>query len=385
MATDSTSASREGLRLSSSTSELFGDIYARGGVAPEVSDRSWLQAMLDVEAALARGCEKEGLIPAGAAEAIAAACQATDFDLVELRRETGRHATPVVAIAGSLRERASPHAHHGATSQDIVDTAAMLVARRSLSALMGDAAAASDAAARLAAQHRDTPISGRTLLQQAMPTSFGLVTAGWMTGIDAALARLADVREQVLAVQLGGPVGNGNPAVAAHMATDLGLAEPVLPWHTIRVRPAELAAALGTLAGVLAKAARDVTLLAQTEVGELHEGGEADRGRSSSVPHKRNPVAAVSVLACTERVPGLVATMLGAMAQEHQRAAGALQAEWGTITELLRLTGSAAAWARDLLEGLRVDVERMRSNIAVEGRPGAASALVDRALAAHRE
>jgi len=159
-----------------------------------------------------------------------------------------------------------------------------------------------------------------------------------------------------------------------------------MPWHTNRVRPAMLAAALGALAGVLGKLVRDVALLAQTEVGEAREGGDADRGASSAMAHKRNPIAAVSVLACTARVPGLVAAMLAAMVQEHERAAGSWQAEWGTLSELLTLTGSAAAWGRDALEGLEVDAERMRANLAaagIDGDLGAAGALIDRALEAH--
>jgi 3-carboxy-cis,cis-muconate cycloisomerase len=180
--------------------------------------------------------------------------------------------------------------------------------------------------------------------------------------------------------------------VAIAVADELGLAEPVLPWHTVRVGIGELAGALGVLAGVLAKVARDVTLLAQTEVGEVHEGGDAERGRSTAMAHKRNPVAAISLLACARRVPGLVATLLSSMEQEHERAAGAWQAEWGTLSDLLVLAGSAASWGRDLLEHLEVDPERMRHNLsllAATGVPeavdpvahvGAASELIDRAL-----
>lgn len=200
---------------------------------------------------------------------------------------------------------------------------------------------------------------------------------------------------------MGGPVGSRAPAVAALVAAELELAAPVLPWHTARVRPAALEAALGALAGVLAKVARDVTLLSQDEIGEVREGDADDGdgaqayGASSAMPHKRNPVAAVSVLACAARVPGLVATVHAAMAQEHERAAGAWQAEWGTLTDLVALTGSAAAWGRELLERLVVDPARMRENLArlaAAGVPeaadparhlGAAAELMDRALAAH--
>jgi 3-carboxy-cis,cis-muconate cycloisomerase len=245
----------------------------------------------------------------------------------------------------------------------------------------------------LAEAHRDTPMIGRTLLQQAVPITFGLRAAGWLTGIDAARRRLRQVRDSELAVQMGGPVGARAPAVAARVATELGLTEPVMPWQAIRLRPVTLAVALGAFDGVLAKIARDVTLLAQQEVAEVSEGGDSDpahpRGGSSAMAHKRNPVAAVSVLACTKRTPGLVAGALAAMEQEHERAAGAWQSEWGTYTELLALTGSAAAWARELLENLTVDPARMQANLAASATgdqpiPPGAGELVDRALEAHR-
>jgi len=353
MATDSTSASRDPARPSSSTSELFGGLYARGEVAQAVSDASWLQAMLDVEAAL--GAEP---------------LDARDIDVAALGAEAADHASPVVPLAKRFADT-----HAGATSQDILDTAMMLVAQRALEPLLADARAAADAAASLADAHRDTPIMGRTLLQDALPTAFGLKAAGWLTAIDEAVAAL---RDAPLAVQMGGPIGHRDPAVAADVARRLGLAEPVLPWHTDRVRPGRLAVALGLLAGVLAKVARDVTLL-----DTVREGVEG-RGGSSAMAHKRNPVAAVSVLACAKRVPGLVATMLAAMEQEHERAAGAWQAEWGTMTDLLRLAGSAAAWARDLLEHLEVDADAMRAGAGAAPDLGASSQLIDRALQAHR-
>ena len=384
MATDSTSGSRDQARPSSSTSEdPFGGTYARGAVAGIVDGRAWWQAMLDVEAALARACAAEGEIPAAAADEIAGACDAGLYDLASLGREAARSATPVVPLAAALRERSNEHAHHDATSQDIVDTAMMLLARRALAVIVGDAAAAAEAAAGLAAAHRETPMMARTLLQPALPTSFGLKAAGWLMGIEEAIAGLVAVRDQVLAVQMGGPVGRRDQAVAAHVARELELALPVLPWHTDRARPAALAAALGIAAGSSSKIAKDVALLAQGEVGEAREGGEG--GRSSAMAGKRNPAAAVSVLACAARVPGLVATVLAGMPQEHERAAGAWQAEWGTITDALRLTGSAAAWTRELLEELEVDPGRMRANLTGDpGDLGAAPALVDRALLAHR-
>jgi 3-carboxy-cis,cis-muconate cycloisomerase len=369
-------------------------------VALQASDEAWLEAMLDVEAALARACALEQCVPAAAAEAIVAACASDRFDLELLGAEAAASATPVVPLVAALRELVGEdvagYVHLGATSQDILDTAAMLVAKRSLAPLLDDARAAAEAAAALASANRDTAMAGRTLLQLALPTSFGLRAAGWLAGIDEAVTRLAEVGDTRLAVQMGGPVGARPPAVAAHVAVELGLAEPTLPWQAIRVRVAELAGALGALAGVLAKIARDVTLLSADEVGEVREGGGADRGGSSAMSHKRNPVGAVSVLACTTRVPGLVATLLTAMVQEHERAAGTWQSEWGTIAELLSLVGSAAAWARELLENLEVVPDRMLENLARLASNGVAEAseprahldgahlLIDRALAAHR-
>jgi 3-carboxy-cis,cis-muconate cycloisomerase len=371
---------------------LFAGVYARGGAAAELTDEAWLQAMLDVEAALARACAGEGLIPDAAAEEIAAACVAERFEAGVLGREAALHATPVVplvvALRGAVGEPYARHVHLGSTSQDIVDTALMLIARRALEPLLADARAAADAAAGLADRHRHTPMIGRTLLQQALPMTFGLRAAGWLIGIDEARARLESIRELELAVQMGGPVGARPPAIAARVAAQLGLAEPVLPWQAIRVRPAALASVLGTLAGVLAKIARDVTLLAQQEVGEASEGGDPERGGSTAMAHKHNPVAAVSVLACAKRVPGLVATVLACMEQEHERAAGAWQAEWGVHSELLGLVGSAAAWARELLEQLQIDPSRMRKNLEAAGagdaEVGVSDELIDRALAEHR-
>jgi 3-carboxy-cis,cis-muconate cycloisomerase len=363
-------------------------IYARGGAAAQLNDAAWLQALLDVEAALARALARLDEIPAQAAEQIAAACRAERFDPAALTREAARHATPVVGLVSALREAVPEsvreHVHAGATSQDIVDTALMLLAGRALEPLLGDARAAADAAARLASDHRETPMIARTLLQQALPTTFGLHAATWLTGLHEAAADVADLP---LPVQMGGPVGGRRPAVSAAVAGELDLAEPVLPWGTIRIPVAALAGALGTLAGVESKIARDVTLLAQEEVGEVTEGG--DGGGSSAMAHKHNPVAAVSALACAKRVPGLVTTVLAAMEQEHERAAGAWQAEWGTVTELMILTGSATAWTRELLENLQVHPDLMAANLAGaptgdQPPPDGVAELIDRALEAHR-
>ncbi|HYM59015.1 MAG TPA: 3-carboxy-cis,cis-muconate cycloisomerase [Solirubrobacteraceae bacterium] len=359
-----------------STSELFDGVLARGGVREEVGDRAWLQAMLDVEAALARSLAVAGLMPAEHAEQIAASCRAERFDAAEIgarAADTGNPAAPLArALTAAVEGPAAGQVHRGATSQDILDSAAMLVAHRALGPLLADLAAAADAAAALAREHRATVMAGRTLLQQAVPTTFGLKAAGWLVALDEGAARLRQVRGTRLAVQLGGAagtlasLGDHGVAVASRLARELGLAEPVLPWHTDRTRPAELAGALGEACGAIGKVARDVVLLSQTEVAEVREGG-GDRGGSSTMPHKRNPVAAVAAQACARQAPGLVATLLAAMEQEHERAAGAWHAEWRPLTELLRATGSAAIWLRDCLEHLEVDPERMRANLDCTG------------------
>ena len=362
------------MRPPSSTSEggLFDGVLARGGVAAEVSDRAWLQAMLDVEAALARAQARAGLLPAEDAEAIARACDAGRFDPAEIGAEaakTGNPAAPLVkALTAAVEGKAAGQVHRGATSQDVIDSAAMLVAHRALGPLLDDLDGAARAAAALAAEHRDTVMAGRTLLQQALPVTFGLKAAEWLAGLDDAAARLEELRRSRLAAQLGGAagtlasLGGAGPEVLAAFAEELGLCEPALAWHTIRVRPGELAGGLGVACGVVAKVARDVTLMAQTEVGEVREGVPG-RGGSSTLPHKRNPVAAVSAVACAMRGPGLVAELLGAMAHEHERGAGPWHAEWRPFGALLEATGSACAWLRDCLEHLDVDAERMRANL----------------------
>ena len=352
---------------------LFGAILRRGPAAAIVGDAAFLEAMLQTEAALARAEAHVGLVPAEHADAIAEVSRADRFDVDALGRAAAAAGNPVVPLVEQLRDAvggdAAAHVHLGATSQDIVDTATMLVARRALDAIITIVDVTGDAAARLATEHRQTVMAGRTLLQQALPTTFGAKAAGWLSGLDDAADLLQSFRDRRLAVQLGGGAGTlaalhpHGPEVVALLAGELGLVAPDTPWHTNRSRIGELAAALGVTAGVLAKPARDVTLLAQTEIGEVREGVPG-RGGSSAMAHKRNPVAAIATLANTTQTPGLVATVLtAASGHEHERAAGAWHAEWHPLRELFSAVGSAAAWLADCVTHLEVDPGRMRANI----------------------
>ena len=366
-------------------SGLFGQILGRGPAAVATSDESWLAALLEVETALARAQADVGLISRADAQAIELACRSSSFDIETIGREASASGNPVVPLVRHLRqavgEPAGDQVHLGATSQDILDTATMLVARRSVDAILVDLARAADAAARLAAAHRDTLMAARTLLQQALPTTFGLKAAGWMVGLDESAAHLRRVRDGRLAVQLGGAAGtlaafgSDGPALVAALAAELGLSQPIIPWHTHRARIADLASGLGIASGAAAKPALDIVLLAQSEVREVREG-DPNRGGSSSLPQKRNPIAAVSARAAAAQAPGLVGTLLATMAQEHERAAGAWHAEWLPLRSLFVATGSAVAWLADALEHLEVDTVAMKANLELGGGSLTAERLV---------
>jgi 3-carboxy-cis,cis-muconate cycloisomerase len=358
---------------------LFAGLFAHGETAAQISDRALLDAMVEVEVALLQALAELDLAPIEAANELTRAVQSgsLEFDAAELGRATGEQGTPVPGLLRALRRQlsdaASAHLHKGATSQDVVDTAMMLLCGRALDGIGDDLRAAAGACAELVARHRATIVPGRTLLQQALPVTFGLKAAGWLSGLDGATSGLRRTRDHDLAVQFGGAVGtlanlgDRGLEVAGAIARRLGLSDPELPWHTVRLRPARIAAACGAALGVLGKIGRDVVLLAQTEVAEVREGGGEGRGGSSTMPHKRNPVEAIGLVACAQRGPGLVATLLGAMVQEHERGAGAWQAESETLLELLRLTASAASIARELLDGLEVDPEKMRVDVDMTG------------------
>ena len=329
-----------------------------------VSERAWLTGMLDAERALANAEAKAGIVPADAAAAIAAACDPALYDFADLLVQGRLVGAPVEPLVRALREQVGGEAanwvHWGATSQDILDTAAMLVATRVRDLVLADARALAEVCAALADEHRATPMAARTLLQQAVPTTFGLKAAGWLVAVLDARAPLAAMR---LPAQLGGAAGTLGvigPGVTRPFADALGLREPTLPWHTNRTAVAGLGSSLAILAGVAGKIGLDVTLLAQTEVGEV---SEAAGGRSSTMPHKRNPVGSVLAIACSRRAAAAAGELVGALAQEHERAAGAWQAETPALCDALAYGGAAVAWIRGVVETLEVHPERMRENL----------------------
>ena len=344
----------------------FAGIFVPAPLRDAVSDEAWLAAMLDAERALARAEAAAGAIPAGAADAIAAACEPDRFDLDTLLAEGRAVGNPAGPLVRALREQvggdAARFVHFGATSQDVLDTAAMLVARSAVELVAQELDGVATACARLAEEHRDTPMAARTLLQQAVPTTFGAKAAGWLVGVVVARDRLRGLRFHA---QLGGaagtlaPLGARGIEVLAAFAAELELYEPVVPWHTQRGPVAAIGASLDAAARACAKIGVDVVLLAQTEVGEV---AEAEGGGSSTMPHKRNPAKALLARACA-RLVHANASLLAGGEHELERAAADWQAEWTALSEALALTGGAAWAARECLEGLEVRPERMRENM----------------------
>ncbi|MEU1301895.1 3-carboxy-cis,cis-muconate cycloisomerase [Streptomyces shenzhenensis] len=341
--------------------------------AATTSDTAYLRALLDAEAALTRAQAALGLAPAEAARAVTEAAGTARFDLRSLAdraRASGNPVLPLVAdLTAAVGAAYGPYVHRGATSQDILDTATMLVAVRTLTPVLADLARTERALARLAAEHRDTPMPGRTLTQHAVPTTFGLKAAGWRSLVLDARDRAALVRA-ALPAQLGGAAGTlaalgafGAPdalALPAAYAQELGLAAPLLPWHTLRTPIAELAGCLAFTTCALGKIATDVLTLSRTEIGEVTEGSG---GGSSAMPHKANPVRSTLIAAAARRAPQLAATLHGSLVADDERPAGAWHAEWEPLRDLLRLAGGAARDAAELAKGLRVHPDAMRRNL----------------------
>ncbi len=357
---------------------LFDALMHDARVAALLGDVSHVRAMLTFEAALARAEAAAGVIPQEAAHAINTAVDTMHSGELEemaaaIAEGTARAGTPVIPLVKLLASRTDaagqPFVHWGATTQDVMDTALVLQVR-DVCAVFGEGLyQLGTALATLASRHRDAPMVARTVMQHALPTTFGLKAAGWLSAVTRHHGRLGELGPRVLALQFGGAagtlasLGDKGPEVRANLAGVLGLALPALPWHSARDRISEMATFCGLLCGTLGKIGRDVVLMMQTEVQEAFEPEAPGRGGSSTMPHKRNPVLSAVMIGAATAAPGLVSTILSAQMHEHERAAGSAHAEWRTLPELLRLTGGALKAAVALAEGLQIDETRMRHNL----------------------
>ena len=349
------------------TTEPLAEIFA---------DESVLQAMLDFEIALARAEAREGILPKAAAEIISSVAHAGEFDVPALSRAMLRAGTAAIPLVKALTEKvraknreAAGRVHWGATSQDVADTALVLLLKRACPILAGDLRRLETALVNLSEQHKNTVMLGRTLMQAAPPITFGLKAAGWLGEVHRGTGRFESACGEALVLQFGGAsgtlasLGDKGQAVARALAEELGLACPEAPWHTHRDCLANLVCSCGILTGSLGKMARDISLLMQNEVGEVAEPGGEGRGGSSTMPHKRNPIACSLTLSAAQCVPALVGSFLSAMLQEHERAVGGWQSEWPVIASVVQLTGVAAASMAEVAEGIAVNAEQMRQNI----------------------
>ena len=366
--------------MSTSLSPLLAPMLSSAAMRAVCDDAACLQNMLNFEAALARAEAATGVIPQSAAGPIAAACRAESFDLAALAdasTRSGNLAIPLVkALTSNVAKQdadAARYVHWGATSQDVIDTATMLTLRAAIEILLGDIDRAVAGFAKLARQHRDTAVVARTWLQHALPMPFGLKLAEYAAALHRSRKRLQRLRTEALALQFGGAagtlaaLGDKGLAVAERLAQELRLPLPDAPWHTHRDRIAEAASVFAIIAGTCGKIARDVSLMMQTDVGEAFEPSGEGRGGSSTMPHKRNPVAAASALGAATMAPNLAATILAAQVQDHERSAGPWHAEWPTLPTLLLVTSGALAAIVDIAEGLEVDTARMRANLDATG------------------
>jgi 3-carboxy-cis,cis-muconate cycloisomerase len=366
--------------MSASLSPLLAPMLSSAAMRAVCDDVACLQNMLDFEAALARAEAATGVIPASAPGPIANACKAESFDLAALAEaatRSGNLAIPLVkaltANVAKVDADAARYVHGGATSQDAIDTATMLTLRAAIEALFGDIDRAVAGFAKLARTHRNTAVVARTWLQHALPMPFGLKLAEYAAALHRSRKRLQRLKRETLALQFGGAAGTlaalgdkGWP-VAERLAQELKLPLPDAPWHTHRDRIAEAASVFAIVAGSCGKIARDVSLMMQTDVAEAFEPAAEGRGGSSTMPHKRNPVAAATALAAATMAPNLAATIFAAQVQDHERSAGPWHAEWPTLPTLLLVTSGALAATVDIAEGLEVDAARMRVNLDATG------------------
>ena len=342
------------------------------------TDRARVQGVLDFEDALARAESRLGIIPQAAAPAITAKCRADLIDLPSLAHAAARAGNLAIPLVKQLTDQvakddaeAARYVHWGATSQDAIDTGFILQLRSALDLFGAELDRLSGSLAILAESHRATPVAARTWMQQALPTTFGLIAAGWLDAVMRHRQRLGETQERAIVLQFGGAVGtiaalgDRGLEVANALGKELNLRVPEVSWHSHRDRVAEVASTLGLCTGTLGKIARDISLHAQTEVAEIFEPAGEGRGGSSTLPHKRNPVTAAVVLAAATQVPGLVATMLTAMIQEQERGLGGWHAEWETMPQLIGLAGGALHRLAKMIPHLEIDTAKMRQNLDV--------------------
>ncbi|SDI44883.1 3-carboxy-cis,cis-muconate cycloisomerase [Pseudomonas panipatensis] len=362
--------------MNAPSNQLFDAYFTQPAMREQFCDRARVQGMLDFEAALARAEARVGVIPTSAVAPIEAACRAEYYDFAALAQAICSAGNSAIPLAKALGKRiaardaeAERYVHLGATSQDAMDSGLILQLRGAVALLEADLQRLTEALARQAWNHIDTPMAGRTWLQHATPVTLGMKIAGWLGALTRHRQRLAELKPRLLVLQFGGAsgslaaLGDQGLAVAEALAGELQLHLPEQPWHTQRDRLAEFAAWLGLLAGSLGKFGRDLSLLMQTEAGEVFEPAAPGKGGSSTMPHKRNPVGAAVLIGAATRAPGLVSTMLSAMPQEHERSLGLWHAEWDTLPELCCLVSGALQQALAIVPELEVDAARMRQNL----------------------
>jgi 3-carboxy-cis,cis-muconate cycloisomerase len=358
------------------SNQLFDAYFTAPAMRAIFCDAGRVQGMLDFEAALARAEARVGVIPAEAVAPIEAACKAELYDypaLAQAIATAGNSAIPLVKALGKRIAATTPEAeryvHLGATSQDAMDSGLVLQLRAAIGLLESDLAKLADALVAQAERHIDTPLAGRTWLQQATPVTLGMKLAGVLGAVTRHRQRLSELKPRLLSLQFGGAsgslaaLGEAGWSVSGALAQELELTLPEQPWHTQRDRLVEFASLLGMIAGSLGKLGRDLSLLMQTEAGEVFEPSAPGKGGSSTMPHKRNPVSAAVLIGAATRAPGLVATMFSAMPQEHERSLGLWHAEWDTLPELCCLVSGSLQQALLVVPGLEVDAARMRANL----------------------
>ena len=354
-------------------SSIFRDIFSTPAMRQVFSDENRVQRYLDIEAALARAQARLGIIPPEAATEICCHRSASEFDFELLKKQTERIGYPVLPVVQQLvkkcRDGLGEWCHWGATTQDITDTATVLQVREALELVEAELVAIGTALASLARRYRDTPMAGRSNLQQAVPITFGFKAATLLAGIERHRARLKELRPRVLVGEFGGAagtlssLGTDGLKIQVELMKELGLGQPAIAWHTMRDTIAEVGCFLGLVTGTLGKIATDVKLMMQTEVEEVFEPFAEGRGSSSTMPQKRNPISCNYIIACTSMVRQNVAALLDAMIEDHERSTGPWEIEWISVPEIFLLAAGALNQARFLLEGLEVDPARMRANL----------------------